>query len=134
VQCGRVAYPGPLDVVHEWAYLPDYAAAMGRLTERRSTFGAFESFGFAGHAVTGQQMIDAIAAAAHGELQVKPMGWWMVKTAGRLFAMGRELAELDYLWRVPHRIAGEKLEAAIGPLPHTPFERAVAASLRALER
>ena len=132
VRRGRVTYPGPLDVVHEWAYLPDYAAALVRLTERRATLSPFESFGFAGHAVTGRQMIDAIAAAAHRELQVKRMGWWMVKTAGRLFAMGRELAELEYLWRVPHRISGEKLTSLIGEVPHTPLDAAIAAALRDL--
>src|SRR5262249_37435263 len=102
--------------------------------ERRATLGTFESFGFAGHAVTGRQMIDALAVAAQRELQVKRMGWWMVKTGGRLFAMGRELAELEYLWRVPHRISGDQLEAVIGSLPETQFERAVAAALKEMER
>ena len=47
-------------------------------------------------------------------------------------ALGRELSELEYLWRVPHRISGDKLRAAIGDVPHTPLNRAVAASLREL--
>jgi hypothetical protein len=33
---------------------------------------------------------------------------------------------------VPHRISGEKLNAAIGDVPHTPLHAAIAASLRAL--
>src|SRR5262249_1169748 len=49
---GRVSYPGPLDAVHEWAYLPDFAAAMVRLAAMRERLGQFETFGFAGHAVT----------------------------------------------------------------------------------
>ena len=129
---GRVVYPGPLDVVHAWAYLPDLAATMVRLAEARAAFGAFETFGFPGHAVTGRQMIETIAAATGRDLQVRRMGWWMVKSAGRFFAMGRELAEMEYLWRVPHRIAGDKLASAIGEVPHTPLDRAVAASLRTL--
>ena len=56
----------------------------------------------------------------------------MIKTFGQLLAIGRELAELEYLWRVPHRISGDKLKAAIGEVPHTPLPDAVAASLRAL--
>jgi hypothetical protein len=47
--------------------------------------------------------------------------------------MGLELSEIGYLWEVPHRIDGSKLAAAIGMVPHTPLETAVARSLRELE-
>jgi hypothetical protein len=47
-------------------------------------------------------------------------------------AMGRELSELEYLWRVPHRISGDKLKAALGDIPHTPLPKAIAASLRSV--
>jgi nucleoside-diphosphate-sugar epimerase len=43
---GRLTYPGPIDLVHEWAYLPDLVAAMVRLAEVRDRLGTFESFGF----------------------------------------------------------------------------------------
>ena len=60
------------------------------------------------------------------------MSWWFLKTVGQLMALGRELSELEYLWRVPHRISGDKLKAAIGDIPHTPLPEAIAASLRAI--
>ena len=60
------------------------------------------------------------------------MGWWMLKTFGRLLALGRELSELEYLWRVPHRISGDKLKATLGDVAETPLPKAVAASLREL--
>ena len=41
----------------------------------------------------------------------------------------RELTELAYLWNEPHRIDGQKLAAAIGEVPRTPFETAIAAAL-----
>ena len=129
---GRITYPGPLDVVHAWAYVPDVAAAMVRLAERRATLRGFESFGFPGHAVTGADVGGAIAAALKQRFRVKRMEWWLIKTIGRLSALGRELAEIEYLWRTPHRISGEALTAVIGDVPHTPFADAVAASLREL--
>jgi hypothetical protein len=118
--------------VHAWAYLPDFAEALVRIAERRADFAPYETFGFAGHAVTGQQMIGTIETVTKATFNVRMMSWWMLKTFGQLLAMGRELSELEYLWRVPHRIAGDKLEAAIGEVPHTPLTTAVAASLRAL--
>lgn len=132
IQRGRLAYPGPFDVAHAWAYLPDFTAALVEVARRRAQFSRLESFGFAGHAVTGNELIAAIEAVTRGSFNVRPMGWWMIKTFGRLFAMGREISELEYLWRVPHRISGEKLKAAVGKVPHTPLREAVAASLRAL--
>ena len=128
----RLSYPGPLDVVHPWAYLPDFAAAMVLLAERRDRFAPFQAFGFPGHAMTGRALIDAIEAATRGSFNVRPMSWWLLKSIGQLTAFGRELAELEYLWRVPHRISGEKLRSAIGEIPHTPLPVATAASLRAL--
>ena len=129
---GRVTYPGPLDVVHEWAYLPDLVAALVRLAAVRERLGAFEAFGFSGHAVTGRDLVDAIEKAMRRNLEVKAMSWWLIHVLRRIVPMSRELSEIAYLWQEPHRIAGQKLKAAIGEVPHTPLEVAVARALREL--
>jgi nucleoside-diphosphate-sugar epimerase len=128
----RITYPGPLDVMHEWAYLPDYIEALMRLAEMRATLGPFETFGFPGHAVTGQEFVSAIAKASGRALKVGHINWWMMRTIGSIWKMGRELSEIGYLWQMPHRIDGSKLAAAIGDVPHTPLNTAVARSLREL--
>jgi nucleoside-diphosphate-sugar epimerase len=128
----RLTYPGPLDVVHAWAYLPDFAATLVKLAEQRESFARYEAFGFPGHDPTGAQLIAAIEAATKAKFNVRTMRWWMLKTFGQFLALGRELSELEYLWRVPHRVSGDKLKAAIGAIPHTPLTQAVAASLRDL--
>jgi nucleoside-diphosphate-sugar epimerase len=128
----RLTYPGSLDVVHEWAYLPDLAAAMVRLADVRATLPPFDTFNFPGHAVTGTELASAVARAVGRGVRMKRMSWWLLKTVGRLFRMGRELSEIAYLWEVPHRLAGDKLQAAIGEVPRTPFEQAVSAALRDL--
>jgi nucleoside-diphosphate-sugar epimerase len=131
---GRITYPGPPDVVHEWAYLPDLAALLVCIAERRAEFGAFETFGFPGHAVTGEELAAAVAQAIGRGVHIKRMSWWLLRTIGQLMPMGRELAEIEYLWRVPHRISGDKLKALLGEIPHTPFAAAVAATLCELEK
>ena len=52
--------------------------------------------------------------------------------AAPFVALPRELSELAYLWKVPHRIDGDKLKAAIGEVPHTPLDAAVARALKGL--
>ena len=43
--------------------------------------------------------------------------------------MWRELAEMSYLWRVPHALDGTALHAAVGALPATPIDAALRAAL-----
>ncbi len=129
---GRVTYPALPDVVHEWAYLPDLVAALVRLAAIRDTLGRFETFGFAGHAVTGREFTQAIAKAAGRRLEVKRMSWWLIHALRPFLALPRELSEIAYLWQEPHRIAGAKLKAAIGEVPHTPLDVAVARALQDL--
>jgi nucleoside-diphosphate-sugar epimerase len=125
----QVTYPGPLDVVHEWAYVPDFAATMVKLAAKRAEFEPFATFGFAGHAVTGHEFAQAIRNATVRPIKVKPMSWWLIHALSPVMKVPRELSELSYLWQRPHRIDGTKLRAAIGEIPHTPLDQAMARAL-----
>jgi nucleoside-diphosphate-sugar epimerase len=129
---GRLTYPGPLDLLHEWAYLPDLASTLPRLAAIRETLPPFASFGFPGHAVTGREFTSAIAAATGRKLQVDHMTWWLIHALRPIVPLSRELSEIAYLWNQPHRIDGGKLEAAIGDIPRTPLDVAVARALEDL--
>jgi nucleoside-diphosphate-sugar epimerase len=130
---GRLTYPGPLDLVHEWAYVPDLAATLVRLAAVREKLAPFETFGFAGHAVTGHELTQAIAKARERTFEVKRMTWWLIHALRPFVALPRELSEIAYLWHEPHRIAGDKLKAAIGEVPHTPLDVAVRRALEHLQ-
>ena len=125
----RLTYPGPLDVVHEWAYLPDLVAAMVPLVEARAQFDPFETFGFPGHAVTGREFTGAIMRALRRDMTIATMPWWFLRMIGPVVPTFRELAEMSYLWETPHRIDGRKLKATIGVVPRTPFDTAISTSL-----
>jgi nucleoside-diphosphate-sugar epimerase len=129
---GTVTYPGPIDLMHEWAYLPDLVAAMVRLAAVRERLAPYETFGFPGHAVSGRDFVAAIAKAADRGVRIKRMSWWLIHALSPVVPLPRELSEMAYLWKVPHRIAGDKLKGAIGEVPHTPLDVAVAKALRAL--
>src|SRR5262249_56387010 len=49
---GRLTYPGPLDLLHEWAYLPDLASTLPRLAAIPETLPPLASFGFPRPAAT----------------------------------------------------------------------------------
>ena len=128
----RLTYPGPLDVVHEWAYLPDLVAAMVPLVEARAQFNSFETFGFSGHAVTGAEFTGAIMRTLRRDMTIGTMPWWLLRMIGPVVPTFRELAEMSYLWETPHRIDGRKLKAAIDAIPRTPLDTAIATSLEEL--
>jgi nucleoside-diphosphate-sugar epimerase len=129
IGAGRLTYPGPLDVVHEWAYVPDLCAAMRRLVEARAALAPFAQFGFPGHAVTGRALVGAIARACGRGFKVSGMPWPLLRMLGVLVPIFRELSEVAYLWSTPHAIDGTRLGAVIGDIPHTPLDRAIASAL-----
>lgn len=126
---GRVVYPGPLDRIHAWAYLPDMARAMVGLAEKRAGFAVFERFGFAGHALTGQALVDAMARATGRSLKVSGLPWPMIRLLGFVVPQMREVVEISYLWRTPHAIDGGKLAATLPDFEATPLEAAIADAL-----
>lgn len=135
---GRLVYPGPLDRPHAWAYLPDLAQAFVRVASEPEEL-SHRRWHFAGHTLTGAELLAQIEAAAdrlgwtpargwrHGG-----MPWGLIRLAGRVWPMGRELAEMAYLWERPHALDGRAMAQAFGPLPATPIDQALRQTLLAL--
>jgi nucleoside-diphosphate-sugar epimerase len=125
----RLMYPGPLDRVHAWAFLPDMARAMVGLAERRADWARFEEFGFAGYSLSGGELVAAIESAAGQSLKVNGLPWPLVRLAGMVVPQFREVAEMSYLWRVSHAIDGSKLARALPEFLPTPLAVAMAEAL-----
>ena len=125
----RVIYPGPLDVAHPWAYLPDLVATFVRLAAIRNQLGAFTTLGFPGHTLTGQQLTRELAKVVQRGLRMDGMPWMMLRMLAPIMPTFRDLRDMSYLWNVPHRIDGTALHETIGEIPHTPIDLAFAKSL-----
>lgn len=135
---GKLVYPGPTDLPHAWAYLPDLARAFVAVAQR-ADLPAFERLHFAGHTLTGAQLLGAIERAA-GAGGIRPAGEWrrgglpwsLLRAGGLVVPMWREIAEMAYLWRVPHALDGRRLTQTVGLLTETPVDVATAHALQAL--
>lgn len=136
---GRLVYGGPLDRAHAWAYVPDLARAFVAAAAADDGTIAHRRLHFAGHTLTGAELLAAIESAAEA-LGHRPsrgwrhrgMPWGVIRLGGRLVPMWRELAEMAYLFEVPHALDGRAMRDALGPLPATPLPEAMRASLEAL--
>jgi len=126
---GSFTWPGPRDLVHAWAFLPDLASAFVRLAEHAGELPNFARFHFEGHNVTGEEMHAAAEAAVGRKLKSGSVPWWAIGIIGWVSPTMKATHEMAYLWHRPHRLTGEKLEAIIGPLPHTPLKQAVAEAI-----
>jgi nucleoside-diphosphate-sugar epimerase len=138
---GKMTYPGPMDVVTPWAYLPDLAASFvavaERLAQNPDVLPYHGSFGFPGHQLSGSdwaQLMQAVAQekgwlSAGQNLKIGAMPWWLFKALGFAVPLFHELTEMQYLLRTPHAISGEKLAGFIRVQPVTPLPQALRAAL-----
>jgi nucleoside-diphosphate-sugar epimerase len=132
---GQLVYPGPLDRMHAWAYLPDLARAFVAVAGDGGHRGCLRLH-FEGHTATGHEFIAALDEAAAG-LGLHPaqgfklggMPWGLIRLVGLVHPMWRELARMSYLWRVPHALDGRALQRRVGPLPATPLVAALRQTL-----
>jgi nucleoside-diphosphate-sugar epimerase len=132
-----VLNPARRGVGHQWAYLPDVAATMVALIERRRQLAPFEALHMDGHwDPDGEAMPRAIAGAMqrHGARapRILRFPWWVARIAALFDATMRELMEMRYLWQQPLRMGNARLLAILGKEPHTPLEDAVEAALAGL--
>lgn len=127
---GQVQVMGIAGVGHSWAYLPDLARAFAALAAVRTSLGAFENFHFAGNFVTPGQMGAAIAKAAPLPVKVSRFPLLFLKLAGLVDPIMREIGKMTYLWRNPMELKDSRLEALLGGDFGTPFEEAVAATVK----
>ena len=110
---GRLAYPGPLDRPHTWAWLPDLADAMVELAERRADLPRFADFGFPGFTLTAKDLATACGAALDRPVTAKQMSWLPIQLSQPVWKEARHLLEMRYLWQDPHRIDGTALDTVL---------------------
>jgi nucleoside-diphosphate-sugar epimerase len=135
IQQGKLVYPGPLELPHAWAYLPDLAQAFVALAQVPAA-ARFERLHFAGYSLTGTQWLAAIEEAARGlglqrarGFRHGAMPWRVIRFAGLVLPMWRELAAMAYLWQRPHALDGTRLAQRVGALATTPLPLALRRSL-----
>ncbi len=123
--------PGPADVGHSWAYLPDLAETMVRLVECERPMSPYEVFHFAGHWFErGGEMAERVCRAlGMSPSRIKPLPWWVFYLASPFVNALHEMLEMRYLWQIPLQLDNTKLRALIGEEPHTPIDAALAATL-----
>jgi nucleoside-diphosphate-sugar epimerase len=131
---GRVrsaSAPGPVDVGHAYAYLPDLAETLARLLDRETELADFETFHFAGHWLArGDEMADAIRrVCGDPAIPLRPFPYPVIWALSPFVEMFREMLEMRYLWQEPIGLDDTKLRAFLGDIPSTSLDAAVRETL-----
>jgi nucleoside-diphosphate-sugar epimerase len=118
---GKVVYPGPLDVPHEWAYLPDFARAIVKLAGAREHLPAFLALGFPGHNMTGRELVDGLKATIGKDLSLGSVPWPMLKLIALFSPDLKGVTQMAYLWNKPHAIDAAPFNALFPDFTPTPL-------------
>lgn len=123
---GRFVYPGPLDRMHAWAYLPDLARAAVMLAEKRDALATYEEVNFRGYALTGQELGEAVQSVLpERKVNISQMSWLPIRVLRPAWRLARYLVEMRYLWDVPHSLGDEKLKRLLPEFQPTPLRQAL---------
>ena len=129
VDRGSLSWPGPYDLPHCFAYLPDLAEAFVRVAERADELPVFTQFNFEGHTMTGEQFATWCERATGRKLARKRVSWPLLRVIGMFSPIVREVVKMNYLWFTPHSLSQDKLKAFLGDVPATPPQEAVRQAL-----
>jgi nucleoside-diphosphate-sugar epimerase len=142
LRAGKLVYPGPLDVPHAWAYLPDLARGFVALAAQHPHLQGHHDLPFAGHTFTGRALLQGLQDAA-SELQLVPTGqrfrhggmpWGLIKMLSPLVPTWREIREIAYLWHEPHALDDSALRTLLQQAGQTLHSTAADMALRAALR
>lgn len=130
-KAGRGVYTaaGPVDLVHEWVYLPDFALGFVLLAQNLDKMNAYEALHLPGHAVTELEMKTAVEKAMGGPLKLASMPWWILRAGSPFVPMWRAIVSMSYLRFEAHRLTSDRLASLIGEIPLTPLDQAAREAL-----
>ena len=127
---GKIASLGQPDAMQAYAYLPDWARAAVMLAEKRDQLAQFEDVPFEGHAFSMRELADFAAAQRGKPVRIGGFPWWLMTIAAPVWELAREMAEMRYLYDMPHTISAAKRSRLLPDFVPTPKEDVLAGLLR----
>lgn len=122
-----VTYPGPMEIAHAWAYLPDAAETFVRLLA--TDLSDFEHFVMQGQQVKGHELVAALEQVTGRRLPVRRLPWIALSAISPFNETMREMLEMRYLWDQPVLMDNARLVAKLGAEPRTPLAEALQTAL-----
>jgi nucleoside-diphosphate-sugar epimerase len=127
----RAQLIGPIDMPHEFVYIPDGGATVARLIAEAKAWGHAWNLGGAGVTST-KAMVDEIFAHAGRKTKYMVAGKTLLRIFGLFNPMVRELVEMHYLLTSPVILDDTRLKNLLGELPKTPYKQGILQTLASI--
>lgn len=131
VQGGTADMVGPLDVPHEFVFVPDVGPVVAKLVDTPEARGRV--LHLAGAGVTSQQaMVEEMERATGRRLKRRVAGKAVLRLLGLFNPFMREMVEMHYLLTDPVIMDDSALQSLIGPVHKTPYAEGIRRTLAAV--
>jgi nucleoside-diphosphate-sugar epimerase len=126
---GKTAtWVGPASTPHEFIFVPDAAPVLAELAARDDCYG--EAWNLGGpEAIPGIDFITRVYRAAGREPDYRSVGRAMLRMAGLVNPLLKELVEMVYLQETPVILDDSKLAAKLGGLRKTSYDEGIRRTL-----
>ncbi|ASV99601.1 NAD-dependent epimerase/dehydratase family protein [Paraburkholderia aromaticivorans] len=120
----RAQLIGPVDVPHEFIYLPDAGPVVEKLTRTPQAYGRWWHLAGAG-TITQREVAREAYALAGREPKLMVAGKTLLRVLGLFNPLMRELVEMNYLMTEPVVLDDSALTALIGPIERTSYAEGI---------
>lgn len=122
---------GTMKVAREFVYLPDAAIMIVELAIREDAYEQNWHIPASG-VISGRDFVKIAQRAAGTSKPVIPLGKMGLSFLGLFSPVMKEVVEMLYLTEEPFVLSGEKYKRLVGPIPATPYEIGIKATINTL--
>jgi nucleoside-diphosphate-sugar epimerase len=126
----RAQMIGPIDVPHEFVFVPDVGPVVETLTRTPEAYGRWLHLAGSG-TITQREIVTRAYALAGREPKLMVAGKPMLRVLGLFNPIVRELVEMNYLMTEPLVLDDTALRALIGPIRKTSYDEGIRQSFAA---
>ncbi|MBM7703129.1 SDR family NAD(P)-dependent oxidoreductase [Metabacillus iocasae] len=133
LQNKKAMFIGNQEVPREYIYTPDGAKAMVELSLKEEAYGHHWNIPGSG-VITGEEIVSIVKENTGYQKSVSTVTKTMIRFLGLFDGGMREFVEMFYLNEQPTVLSGKRTEQLIGPLPQTPYQDGLKATILHMSR
>jgi nucleoside-diphosphate-sugar epimerase len=133
IKGGTADVIGPLDVPHEFVYVPDLADTLLKLSRKEEAYGSRWNLAGAGR-ITIREFAEKVFALEGRKPKLRSAGRFMLRLIGLFNPVMKEFAEMYYLMDEPLFVDDTRLRALIPDLKKTSYDEGIRETLALLRR
>ncbi len=112
----KITSPGSKDMVHTWAFLPDVAQTVSRISTKLDELPDFSVFHFKGQQFSISDLAQAANQLTGKETRIKNYPWIIIQLIKPFSSLMSGIYEMRYLWHVEIYLDNKKLDTFLGEI------------------